>query len=79
MMLLRWFRRCPDYLWRCPLTGAFHDPAVLHRKLSAAPVTVDSIRAALSLPELDALGHGYAESQATAAYESFCRYVEGKG
>lgn len=72
----------PDlsHLWRCPLTGAYHDPRVLQRSLCALdPFTVDGIRSALGATPVSRWGTGHPEEHVEKAYLAFQEWLEGKG
>ena len=78
-MMWHWFRWSNPTLWRCPASGAYHDPAVLWRALAATEVpTTDTIRESLGLPPVTRDGRGFSEEQVDAAYRTFCAYLEAK-
>jgi len=73
-------RPSKSHLWRCPLTGAYHDPRVLMRRLAALdPFGVDGIRSVLGAPEVTRWGTGYSEEQVERAYLAFTEWYSGKG
>lgn len=78
----RLFRRQdPPHLWRNPVTGLFHDPRVLLRRIHALPSPLDAraLRDPLLMGELVTPdGRGYAESQVEGAYEAFLGWLAGK-
>lgn len=77
-----WKRR--DHLYRCPLTGHYYDPHVLHRTLYPdaepvpTPVMIDRARHVLTLPAVTRSGCGYSEEQVLAALTGFGEWLEKK-
>lgn len=77
--MFHFFRDRKPHLWRCPLTGAYHDPRVLMRRLAALdPFGVDGVRSVFGAPEVTRWGTGHTEEQVEQAYLAFLEWYEGK-
>ncbi len=78
--MMTWLFGNKDHLYRCSLTGRYHDPLVLQRFLSQGVNDVPTIREAFGCQRpTQPDGSGYSEGQCLAEYDRFAAWLEGKG